>query len=183
MKGLVDKYRKNSIEPSYFDFYNLFLKYRTEPNSLNFDDVLALEEIASRCPGVDGPAVFQARALLQAITGQVFSFSSDCNSQMGARQMQQNPYTFEKSTELIEQEPTLKIYPNPASNEITVEIANDWKFKEVQIFDVTNRLCYQFSLSQLVSKQHLNIDLKNGMYFAKIIGLEKEKSVKFCVEK
>lgn len=183
MKGLLDKFRKNSIEPSYFDFYHLFLKYRTEPNNISLDDVLALKEIASRCPGTSGPAVFQAQALHQIITGQIYPFSSDCGNSSGARTIEQNS---EEKVELIKsvsESVNLIIYPNPSKTSITILSDDAFKFTAIQIIDLTQRLCYSQDFGELRNQADLDFNLSNGMYLMKIQGMEKQITIKFCVEK
>jgi len=62
----------------------------------------------------------------------------------------------------------IQIYPNPASNHITIETtANQHLPYQLEIFDITGRIVHSEVLSE--SKTLININmLHSGMYFAKI---------------
>jgi hypothetical protein len=173
----------NTPELTYFDFYQLLLKYRTEPNNVSNDDVLLLQEIGNRCPGIAGPAVFQARALHQTITGQIYPFSADCNFSSGARTANESVQKVSKTLSKEKTSIKLEVFPNPSQNQITIQSDDNFKFNEVQVFDLTHRLCFAKKFEELYTKKELNLDLVNGMYFIKVLNLEKQETLKFCIEK
>ncbi|MBE9598703.1 T9SS type A sorting domain-containing protein [Pedobacter sp. MC2016-24] len=59
----------------YLDYYNLYVKYLL--GTLNDNDQLALAALADLCPAVDGGAVYQARSLLQTVTGDFVAYDDD----------------------------------------------------------------------------------------------------------
>ncbi|MDD3876779.1 MAG: PKD domain-containing protein [Bacteroidales bacterium] len=65
----------------------------------------------------------------------------------------------------------LVIYPNPANDNIIVEIPDITKYKNIMVCDIQGRLLLQQAV--LISKHHINISfLAKGMYFIRLEGEE-----------
>ena len=171
----------NRAEQSYYDFYTLFLKYTIDATSFSNDDLQFLQSIGNRCPAVDGPAVFQARALMQTILGHSLPFKSSCGDNYGARTFNQNTNENEIIPLAASISEDVIVFPNPAENQITIQTRNEFTFSEVEFYDLTHRLCHKITLDHLVTSQQIPLDLISGMYLIKIIGNEKQKVVKFFV--
>ena len=68
----------------------------------------------------------------------------------------------------VEEKEELILYPNPASNEVTIEFTND-AFENVnallQVYSITGKLIYQTRFNTNNSFKVLSVDmLKNGVY-------------------
>ncbi len=172
----------NRAEQAYYDFYQVFLKYRAYPEELTPADLEQLYEIGNRCPGIDGPAVFQARALLQAITGQVQFYQSECGNELGERAAAQQELNTNQGTSPYLQIDLL-LYPNPATNYLIFQTDESFDFNEVIIRDVTQRVCIRQKLICPVNEHQLNLNLTNGLYFITLTNGREQLTGKFCVER
>jgi hypothetical protein len=62
---------------------------------------------------------------------------------------------------------TMRILPNPVSNEVVIQYGNMGDYFDVKIVDINGGVV--FTAPRILSGQHINIsNLKTGMYFIKI---------------
>lgn len=76
----------------------------------------------------------------------------------------------------------LKVYPNPASSHIHVELPEGNEYVEVAIFGVDGRQVAAYSLSGFSASQPVHIDvsgLKNGLYFVRVQGSAAQLATRF----
>lgn len=76
----------------------------------------------------------------------------------------------------------LKVYPNPASNYINIELPEGNEYVDVAIFGVDGKQVVAYSLSGFSASQPVHIDvsgLKNGMYFFRVQGPETQHTARF----
>jgi hypothetical protein len=128
-------------------------------NLLEWSTIL---QIANSCPYIDGPAVFDARALANFIDLNL-SFDDDviCNASS----------TFRRSGPKSSFQHSAKIYPNPADRSITINtVANKNESLTINIYNSIGDLI----LSEVVasSDQLKTIDIHNissGLYFVNVL--------------
>ena len=122
-----------------------------------------LESIAFQCPLTGGTAVFRARGLLSLVAD--YDFGDDVVNCQEAGNRSVNG-----SLEQIENEGGLRVYPNPASAEITVVLPNgsDGDYTRLQLLDVSGKLVREVRTSQQASIR-LNVsELPRGIYLCKV---------------
>ncbi len=111
-----------------------------------------------------GEAVFMARAMLNLI------LDDEGNVQR------------KKSSIISKINSEIKVFPNPAQNEITIELLENNSNSKIQILDIYSRLVYSNSIYNL--KKIVDISsLKSGIYFCNIISKDNiSKSIRFIKE-
>ena len=69
----------------------------------------------------------------------------------------------------ISAENTIKLYPNPVKNEVTIDLSNKLDFlgKEFQIFDINSRIIFEGKINEILNTIDVS-SLQKGMYFIKI---------------
>ena len=78
--------------------------------------------------------------------------------------------------EHIDQNPFWKMFPNPASESITIAFTNDRKQKQLEVYNVVGRLIKTIEATEAVK---LDVsDLPNGLYFIRIKD-NKQPALKF----
>jgi hypothetical protein len=122
---------------------------------------------AYQSPRVSGNAVYQARALYNLIFGKTDVFSDDCTSSNFSRSMNQVS-EIEISNELI-------LFPNPAKDEVYVQLNNnnDETTKlEIQVFDAMGKTVWnQTDLLVRNGLTSFTLNVINGIYFVNITNL------------
>ena len=84
--------------------------------------------------------------------------------------------------------PRITIFPNPATNEITVH-SSQFKIESVEVYDVVGKKCQSLVVSSQLSAQQLTTDhepltldisqLAPGLYFVKVKTKEGARAAKF----
>ncbi|MBN1116194.1 MAG: T9SS type A sorting domain-containing protein [Bacteroidales bacterium] len=74
----------------------------------------------------------------------------------------------------------INIYPNPASNSLTLDIPGGMVINDIKCYDINAQLV-NISLEQSVEKNKLYFNLSSGIYFLKIVTSENTFSAKFIV--
>ena len=123
-------------------------------NSLTSLEVIQLENIANQCPVIGGSAVLQARGML-GLTDSIYQF----NDQEAC-----HPTSSQRKHHIKEAD--FKIYPNPTSDKITININS--KKNENYTFRLYNMLGVEV-VSLLITGNQINRDidvtgLANGIY-------------------
>lgn len=75
----------------------------------------------------------------------------------------------------------LHVYPNPATDQITVQIPGDNNFKNLRVFTISGKTIQQISLNKFTERTYtLNISsLTEGVYFVELSGDQARKTGKF----
>ena len=122
-----------------------------------------LEAIAFQCPLTGGTAVFRARGLLSLVGDYDFGDDVVNCQEVGNRSVN-------GSLEQIENEGGLRVYPNPASAEITVVLPNgsDGDYTRLQLLDVSGKLVREVRTSQQASIRLDVSELPRGIYLCKV---------------
>jgi hypothetical protein len=131
-------------------------------------DLDNLSSLADLCPAQYGTAVYQARALLQAITyiGREYADSCGTQSLEGRFGFDDTNETSVSTMDGVQ----AKLYPNP--NNGTFMLAYDLKNNadvSVLITDITGKVVYAATLDNLNHISQINISqLQNGIYFVQL---------------
>lgn len=75
----------------------------------------------------------------------------------------------------------LKVYPNPAKNELFIE-SNEFQYNKIEIFDITGRMI-KSKQTTFEQKKRLDISLPNGIYCLKISNNKQVRTTVFTVNK
>jgi len=147
----------NSIVPEQDVFLNLktvlgiyLATWCNEKYTFSTSEYETLFAIANQTPYEGGDAVYTARIMI--------GFEPDEHG------VAYRLHKYDK----VEEKEELILYPNPASNEVTIEFTND-AFENVnallQVYSITGKLIYQTSFNTNNSFKVLSVDmLKNGVY-------------------
>jgi hypothetical protein len=156
----------NNIEENFKKYHEIYIKYYQQ-SLLNQQDSTNLKELAEKCPFSDGSVIYKARALYNLIFGKNDVFSDDCISSNFSKSMTQVS-EIESSDELI-------LYPNPAKDEVYVQLNNkneETTKLEIQVFDAMGKIVLENPNLELVNGSYsFTLDVINGIYFVKIINL------------
>lgn len=153
---------ENNIEENYKRFNEIYIKYKDGLNMA--EDSLDLMMIALKCPFYEGVAVYQARALYNLIFDEKVEFIDIC------------PTEGEQKSLVINVEPEnifngIKIYPNPAKNQVFISLNNsEITSVQISIMDVNGKVYYsQSELPVSGGIGSFQLDIAEGLYFVKII--------------
>jgi hypothetical protein len=162
----------NNVEATYRLFYNL--NHNQLTNEFTETDSTSLYEVANRCPGVDGEAVYYARSLYNAIYATVYKFNEDCETNSVARIMAVNKYNNNSFR--------MKLFPNPTSGYIRIETTEDGLMPYV-IKDVAGKILLNGNLNVKNNFANLNVDLNNGVYLITITDSNGSTTKKIIINK
>ena len=129
--------------------------------SLTAEQQTDIADIAFQCPLSGGTAVFEARSLYFLwFGGQSFDDHENCSVQgLVYRKPKNQP-----------SEIAYKVYPNPASNQITVELPSILQNATLQIYNLQGQLVKGISLNEDEYIYKIEIgSLQSGMYLFEVI--------------
>jgi hypothetical protein len=79
---------------------------------------------------------------------------------------------------------SLIVYPNPASNGITLEWPGEYNFERLEVLDVVGKVMVTKNISSVYAKYQLNTtNLTNGIYFVRLINGTKATIKKIVISK
>jgi hypothetical protein len=168
----------SNIESNYKSFFELYYSYITT-NSLSTGALSDLEVLAMQCPFKDGPAVYKARALYDLITKSIIIYDDkEClSSGYSARPAKFDSSELNLKTILLEHETTqikfksklsFMIYPNPANDVFYINTKSKSNELYIRIKDITGRILYSKSISNLINSASVGIILPDGIYLVSI---------------
>lgn len=130
-------------------------------------DSLTLSEIAGLCPLSGGEVVFRARALLSLVQEDLAIYDDGVACVQERSQMASNT-----GTEYF------KIYPTPTSDIIVLSYNfSDLSDKNLLVFNTLGQLVKEVTLSEKSGSRQISVaDLKDGIYWYAVTGLNKEAS-------
>lgn len=148
-------------------------------------DLQLLNTIANRCPYIYGTAVYQARAILRLADDNYTEVITPCELgyQNGTAKTDGPPSDAYVNPVSIELASELRIFPNPATDQIMVMFETEmYEEGTLQIVDATGRIVFseviQNNINTLIA---LPAGLANGLYLCQIIAdnriVEHEKLV------
>jgi len=187
---LEDFSPETNIQENFKSFYQLYYNYRTNA-AISAAEKGLLEVLCYQCPFSDGPAVYKARALWNLIYGSTPSYYDDECTPEGYSSRTgkiENITELDNLTERLEareiknkkqkNKSDYKIYPNPATDEISITGFQKDERIEVIISEVTGRELSRQIANPDASLINLKVELNNGIYFVTLINSKKEKLVK-----
>lgn len=172
-----------AIQTNYKEFYELYAAY-TSSTGLTTTQITNLEDLANKCPFIDGPIVYNARALYNIASRTVVIYNDDgCESGTGARTVN----TQHANTNLISGKNPIdlnrnyKLYPNPAIDKLY--IFGDTENEKINLIvnDVDGKQLVSKALTIADYHTELKLDLLNGVYFVTLINKNNERVIKKLV--
>jgi hypothetical protein len=163
---------QNNIEENFKKYHEIYIKYYQQ-SLMNQQDSINIKELAEKCPFSEGSVIYKARALYNLIFGKNDVFSDDCTSSNFSKSMNQ-VNEIEASNELV-------LYPNPAKDEIFIQINDDEiKQLEIQVFDATGKIVIKHTDIEVINGlTSFTLNAINGIYFVQIINSQtNEKKIK-----
>ncbi|MCR9103520.1 MAG: T9SS type A sorting domain-containing protein, partial [bacterium] len=123
-------------------------------DSLQLD---TLKGIANQCPDIGGPGVLHARAVLSAYQSTSYNDSLLCS----VKQLIAQPGN---TTIRSEQVAKLKVFPNPAQAQVTLQWAAD--ARQLQVYSAMGQLMAQYPLDEGARMFELSLEnYTKGLYF------------------
>lgn len=162
----------NAVESNYKAFYELYITYGVhnfEPT--NSTDETHLDNLASLCPGTDGACIHQARALYNLVFKNAPAYPP-CSS--GGARMAGG----ESSSEGLNRNWQLDLFPNPASNHIRLVSTAANETISVAINDLSGRTVLKQEVKLNGNFVNLELNLSNGAYVVTITNSTHGVSVK-----
>ena len=141
-------------------------------------DVASLYDLASLCPGTNGPAIYQARALYQLLFSTSHEFGN-CGDQSGARFASRS--NDEKMISATKEPWLVDVFPNPTQDRLFVKTNRAEEELFVRITDLSGRRVFYSGVCRANGLDAININVANGMYFVKLVGQADEIVVKKLV--
>ncbi len=133
---------------------SIFLDKIANGDTLEADDIDSLEVIAYECPMVGGMAVYEARAML------VIDVEDTCIT--GSPRIMND-----KSNQNYRKPELIKLSPNPASNNVLIEIT-EITSSTVEIFDTMGSLVAKYNIHES-NESTINVNnLKPSIYLFKV---------------
>jgi hypothetical protein len=163
----------NTVETNYKNYYNLYLTF----GEANFKPTTVLNQeallnLASLCPASNGACIYQARALYNVVFKKVVNYGDGSNATTGAR-MAHN-----LQTEALIQNWDLNIFPNPATNQITLESSTENEILHLSINDISGRLVLKQDVKLNGFMANLDLSLLNGAYMVTVTNSQNETIIK-----
>lgn len=162
---------KVSVEDNYKTYFDLYDKYKAD--TFDSTDVVNLITLASKCPGVDGPVIYQARSLYHLVTKDVFVVKDNCEQASNARQTKKQTMSPKATTTW-----DVQLYPNPTSGELNLVSKNDNESLTVIIKDATGKVVNQNNLQVSNFIGNLTLNLENGLYLISVTNTKNETVTK-----
>lgn len=167
VKEMVDQTEANSkIAGIMLEIYKMISESTLGENNAS-DDILfydyqveELRQIASECPYVLGYPVYMARMLLSVIEPTVYH--NECEDMIEERNIEK-PKVEDNICKV-------KVYPNPARDEFTIELVDDLRGKKtnVELYNLYGNIVKNIVMN-LAEKISINtVDLSSGIYFYKV---------------
>jgi type IX secretion system substrate protein len=155
---------------------NCFLNTIVKGIPLNNTQTNLLTDIAFQCPYEGGTAVFDARALLDGLTNDVFDDEVLCAT--GGQQGLMLP-PMGNTTSL----PGVQVYPNPAKGQLTIQLDQALETSlEVRLLNLYGQTMTSAQLPEQVRTQVLDLpEMPSGIYWLVIYSGDGQKEVKRVV--
>ena len=169
----------NTIEINYKSFYSLYISYLNNSKSLSSSDSASLFTLAHLCPGDNGECIYQARALYNALYPGLGNYTDVCD-ETGSRLA--NIDSNIKSNKASNQELLdVEIFPNPATNQITITSNSGFEVSKITIKDVSGRTVLTQNIKSNGFIANLDLNLINGIYFVTLYNSSNDKVSKKLV--
>jgi hypothetical protein len=149
-----------TTQPFNFAALSAFTAPTESPELFTPTQQAQLLAIARQCPYAGGDAVYRARSLCSVFSDEVYNDKAICNA-VGIQARQIKPKT--ASAKYID----YKLYPNPTTGFIKVEIPSNHVSAVLEITNSLGQIVYTTTL--LNGSQSLPLSLAEGAYFVKVV--------------
>jgi len=164
----------NDVDLNYKTFYGLYINYLNalqEEEEISTTDSTSLFELASQCPALYGPCIYQARSLYNTIYNVSLDFN-DCSENLGSR-MFNNNFAEGKNNP----NEWILIYPNPTTNNLSLINARESEKLSISISDISGRIVNSREVTISNHKGSFEFELINGLYVLSIQNQNNETAV------
>lgn len=169
--GLSGFTPQTGIEDNYKSFLQIAANYMRDTLLTTTDSTL-LYEIAHKCPFIDGAIVHKARILYGNIYKlvKVYNDAACLESGISTGRVNKNNLSNQSMPrKILWNEKTVKVYPNPAIDEITISSQKENEFVTVKISDVTGKVLYDQKVKIKAYSYQMKLELKNGVYLVTLV--------------
>lgn len=125
--------------------------------------------LAGLCPGTNGMVIYMARALYLQIMGKVYNAPFPCNEREGSR-----PTAISSQTKIAAKLWNVEIFPNPASNQVSLVSKTEIETLNICIKDLSNRIIFNQTVKTTSFIANLDLSLVNGAYLITISNQKNE---------
>jgi hypothetical protein len=169
---------KVSVKPekALQDYYTVLISYRQHNQTLNKQELTDLTELAKQCPLEYGTAVYKARVLLRLFDNNEYANKCEIIPRKGKGRSADreenngnNSKTADKQTN--DSGRNIKVYPNPANNELTIEyLLEEGEKGEIRMYNSLGLKVNEYNLSNSSNSRKINLnEYSSGLYFYKIM--------------
>ena len=80
-------------------------------------------------------------------------------------------------------ESSIKVYPNPVKDDINLEFSKEGKSQEIFIYDIVGKVIYTTNIETTYKNSKISLpqNIKNGIYFLRIIEESKTQTTQFIL--
>lgn len=170
----ISSFTVNSdIEQNYLDFYTIYNHFLEDGGTLDSEDSIALSILSSKCPFLDGPIIYNSRALYNLFTSQNVQYNDvGCITDESLRKVPS------KRNNNIDK---YLIFPNPAIDEVQISGINEKELIKVIVSDLNGRKIFDQERVITDYKTSLKFKLVDGVYLVTLINQDHERTVKKLV--
>ncbi|MCC6370637.1 MAG: T9SS type A sorting domain-containing protein [Bacteroidia bacterium] len=169
----------SNIQTNYKTFYQLYYNYSTQGFLLSKDSS-TLDNLARKCPYIDGLSVYKARALNNILYKRMELYEDvfcmpfeELGSYHGeARKMRTNSSNVEGAKLLKQLNLRYQIFPNPAEDEVFITSNTQSETLHIVITDINSKVLLDEKIVLEGYVKGFKPNLINGLYF---ISLENDK--------
>lgn len=158
----------NIVEQGQQEFNALYLEYLAQNKTLNPSQLSSMVSLAQQCPSYYGLSVYQARTVLFDMTKQTYrNVCENVSPPLLSQRMVQETNNLAQATDV-------KIYPNPAHNQLFVD-ADGYTTVNLKLYNVMGELV----MEKLVANAN-SVDissLSSGVYTYKVFNCDNELKV------
>jgi hypothetical protein len=164
----------NNVEANYQQYYALYNSHMN--GTFSTLDSTDLYNLASLCPGSDGPCVYQARALYNYIYSTVLHITENCVTleEQGTRRFTTNVPNNIRTW-------TVDLFPNPSDGKIQISSKTKTGMLQINVKDLSGRTLLNKQVPVQDYKSFLDLDLKDGVYLVTLKNATNETLTKKLV--
>jgi len=162
---------ETNIQSNFKSYYLLYHKFMTD--TLSSADSLELMLLAAQCPFTDGLIIYKARTLWNLVSQGMVNYNDEACDSLGYSERRANLQSILESREERKlpsrQKINIKVFPNPASDHLTIKSNKPINRIKINITDLTGKVLIEKELSLSESRTELTFDLMNGLYFVNLV--------------
>ncbi|MEY2828315.1 MAG: Secretion system C-terminal sorting domain [Bacteroidota bacterium] len=150
----------NQIEQNFKDYYLYYLGYIT-CGALSSADSMALYQLASSCPDIQGTSVFRALALYHSLSPDDMITMNNCDRNIETEDRGERKRNIKNINNGVE------IYPNPSNGSFEIIVPDE---SSTYLISIVNYIGQQVYTSQSINSSIINMktDFPSGVYMITI---------------